>query len=796
LRDLRLDFRRRLPLVHLLVLALLLAGGVELGRPAPVRAAPALPADKLHFGLSSHATDMDWFRASGAPWRYRYLYLAGGVNTADAWPTWQDPARPPGQYAVDFMNDSASVGAIPVFTWYELLQSNPQLGGSESDRDWAHLTNAGTMSSYYASFQLLMQRAGAFGRPLVVHVEPDLWGYLQQRARSDASVVPTAQSFTQQLRSLRDQYATNVILATHASMWSSGFDLATNTDPSLNPEAEADTTSAFLGSVGSWDAVFNDVDDHNAAWWEQNGNPWHWWDKNNRSFPNFSRYLRWVKELRTRTGLPQLAWQVPVGNQYFLTMNNTCGHYQDNVAEYFIGHPQDLFNAGLVGVLFGAGNACQTTPYDSQGDGVTNNGGVPTTDAAGACNACNTHVSQYADDDGGYLRLFVAAYYATPPPEPGRFNPITPFRLVDTRQWGSLGPDSSMPVQVSGRGGLPSSGVSAAAINITVTQPTDTSYVSVYPASTIRPEVSNLNFSRGQTIANLSQVALSQSGQVSVYNSQGWVHVILDLVGFYTSPGPSDHSGLYRPLVPTRVLDTRIGTGGYSTPFGPNTRRDLDLRIALPDQRASAVVLNLTAVGGSEDSLLTAYPAGTGGPPLASNLNFPAGRDLPNRVIARLGSGASAGRISLYNAVGYVNVVADLVGWFTDGTDTAATGGLFHPLVPQRILDTRPLYQVGPYSSPLGQDSSMVVAVAGRGGISAAATAAALNVAVTNTTTGSFLTVYPSGQAFNVTSDLNFRSQETIANLDLARLGAAGAVIVYNNLGSADVFIDAEGWYG
>jgi hypothetical protein len=96
----------------------------------------------------------------------------------------------------------------------------------------------------------------------------------------------------------------------------------------------------------------------------------------------------------------------------------------------------------------------------------------------------------------------------------------------------------------------------------------------------------------------------------------------------------------------------------------------------------------------------------------------------------------------------------------------------------------------------------MVVAVAGQGGISATATAAALNVAVTNTTTGSFLTVYPSGQAFNVTSDLNFRPQETIANLDLARLGAAGAagaagaVIVYNNLGSADVFIDAEGWYG
>jgi hypothetical protein len=600
----------------------------------------------------------------------------------------------------------------------------------------------------------------------------------------------------QQLRSLRDQYATNVILATHASMWSSGFDLATNTDPGLNPEAEADKTAAFLRSVGPWDAVFNDVDDHDAGWWEQNGVTAHWWDKTNQRFPNFTRYLRWVRELRTRTGLPQLAWQVPVGNQYFLTMNNTCGHYQDSVAEYFIAHPQDLFNAGLVGVMFGAGNACQTTPYDSQRDGITNNNNQPTTDLAGACNACNTHVSQYADDDGGYLRLFVAAYYATAPAEPANFNPVTPFRLVDTRTWGSLGPDSSMPVQVSGRDGLPSSGVLAAAINVTVTEATDTSYVAIYPASAFRPEVSNINFSRGQTIANLSQVALSTEGKVSVYNSQGWVHVILDLVGWYGRPRPNERSGLYRPLVPARVLDSRTGTGGYTTPFPPNTYRDLDLRTSLPDLRASAVVLNLTATGGTQDSYLTAYPAGTGGPPLASNLNFPAGRDLPNRVIVRLGTGGSAGRVSLYNAVGYVNVVADLVGWFTDGSDAGAGGGLFHPLVPQRILDTRPQYQVGPYSSPLGQDSNLLVQVAGQGGISGAATAAALNVAVTNTSSGSFLTVYPNGQVFNVTSDLNFRAQDTIANLDIARLGTAGAVIVYNNLGSADVFIDAQGWYG
>lgn len=62
--------------------------------------------------------------------------------------------------------------------------------------------------------------------------------------------------------------------------------------------------------------------------------------------------------------------------------------------------------------MFGPGNSCQTSYDDSQNDGVTNNGGVPTTDTLGGCSACNTHTSVWPDDDGGYLRIFVGNYYA------------------------------------------------------------------------------------------------------------------------------------------------------------------------------------------------------------------------------------------------------------------------------------------------------------------------------------------------------------------------------------------------
>jgi len=94
------------------------------------------------------------------------------------------------------------------------------------------------------------------------------------------------------------------------------------------------------------------------------------------------------------------------------TENNTDGHYQDNRAEIFLANTSALQAAGIQAVLFGAGNAGQTTYTNAKSDGVTNNGGVPTTDLAGGCNACNTHTSSFADDDGGFLRIFVGRFYA------------------------------------------------------------------------------------------------------------------------------------------------------------------------------------------------------------------------------------------------------------------------------------------------------------------------------------------------------------------------------------------------
>src|SRR5215510_1980769 len=135
------------------VCALGLAAAMSTTSPTlPARAqtqAVPLPASRLEFGLSN--LDSSWMTGSGVPWRYRFTYLAGGVNTPGNWFTWQDPAKPVGQFALDYMTGSTTAPAnyIPVFTWYQLLQSNPSTGSGELDRDYNNLNNASTMASYY-----------------------------------------------------------------------------------------------------------------------------------------------------------------------------------------------------------------------------------------------------------------------------------------------------------------------------------------------------------------------------------------------------------------------------------------------------------------------------------------------------------------------------------------------------------------------------------------------------------------------------------------------------------------------
>jgi outer membrane protein assembly factor BamB len=378
-----------------------------------------------------------------------------------------------------------------------------------------------------------------------------------------------------------------------------------------------------------------------------------------------------------------------------------------------------------------------------------------------------------------------AAYTAIS--DPGRFHPLPLARILDTREAGGpVGPGATRTVAVAGRGGVPATGASAVVVNVTVTQPTVGGFLTVFPSGAARPLASSLNFVAGQTVPNLVVAKLGTDGGVSIYNSNGATHVILDVVGWYHEEGGSS-GGLYTPLTPTRMLDTRDGTGGTTGPVGSGATIKLNFRGGLGGVPgvATAVVLNVTATQPSTGGYLTAFPTWTDRP-LASNLNFVAGQTVPNLVVAKLGSD---GTVSIYNNNGTTHVVVDVVGWY--GEDESTYGSRYTTLTPARILDTR----TG--AGPVGPGGTMTVPVAGHGGVPpTGATAVAVNVTVTQPSAGGFLTVFPSGTARPLASNLNFVAGQTVPNLVVAKLGSDGSINVYNLNGTTHVILDVVGWYG
>lgn len=388
------------------------------------------------------------------------------------------------------------------------------------------------------------------------------------------------------------------------------------------------------------------------------------------------------------------------------------------------------------------------------------------------------------------------------PPNSGRYHPVAPARILDTRfgigaPVGPVGPQSTLTAQIAGQGGIPSTGVLAVVMNVTVTNTTAPSFLTIYPSGVSKPLASNLNWIPGQTVPNLVEVAVGSNGAVAAYNGAGSTDVIFDVAGYVSAPITNTGTdGLYKPVVPTRVLDTRTGNGGYSGPVGPG--QTISIRVGggagtgIPATGVSAAVLNFTVTGPTAPSFLTVYPMG-GIQPNASNVNFVTGQTVPNRVIVKVGINpqtSTSGWLSIYNAAGWVDVVADVGGWFTDGTDPSATGAAFVGMTPTRLSDTRN------GSGPLGAGASRVLQVGGQAGVPSTATAVVLNVTVTGPTATSFLTVWPDGAAQPLASDLNYGASQTVPNLVVVKLGPNGAVDFYNLSGSTDVVVDIVGWYG
>ncbi len=241
--------------------------------------------------------------------------------------------------------------------------------------------------------------------------------------------------------------------------------------------------------------------------------------------------------------------------------------------------------------------------------------------------------------------------------------------------------------------------------------------------------------------------------------------------------------GLFHPLGPIRVLDTRTAAGG-GAPLRTASVRDVQIAGAggVPAQ-AVAVAVTLTATGATSGGFLTAFPAGRVRP-IASNVNYAPGRAAADLAIVPLGVG---GRVSVFNgSPGSVHLVVDVAGYFLAAPAAAAA---LRALPPTRLLDTR---LAG--GAVAGQTSRQLV-VAGVGGVPATATDVAMTVTVTRPSRPGFLSAFPSGTPVPNTSVLNFVAGESVPNLVLLKIGSGGRVGFFNgSAGNTDLIVDIAGY--
>ena len=265
----------------------------------------------------------------------------------------------------------------------------------------------------------------------------------------------------------------------------------------------------------------------------------------------------------------------------------------------------------------------------------------------------------------------IAGYVvAGTPTAAGAFGVVAPRRALDTR-YGIGSTRSAVPaggavsVAVTAAGGIPATGVAAVVLTVTATAPQTGGYLTVHASGAVRPAASNLNFTAGQTVANLVVVPVGADGRVTVVNgAPGTVDVIADVAGYFRSGSPTA-AGTFGSVPAARALDTRDGTGAPAAAVGP--RDVVSLAVTgvngVPAAGVSAVVLNVTAAAPSAAGFITVYATG-GKRPLASNLNFQPGQTVPNLVVAPVGAD---GRTSLFNgSPGSVQLVADVAGYFLE----------------------------------------------------------------------------------------------------------------------------------
>ncbi len=319
----------------------------------------------------------------------RLQYIAGGLSPGAApctrcdsscgnwWGCWQGSGSPPGQFARSYLAENEAGGQLTLFSYYQLLHGS---GLSEGANQLAALNDSAFMRRYFADWRYLLQTIGQ--KKVLLHVEPDLWGYAQQQAAAPNDLAVQVQSANAEdcgaladnfagfgdcmVRMVR-KYAPNARVGMHVSAWATSMDAMQNRTASRAAVlSSAETTTRFVMASGGSGADFLTVEasDRDHGYYASLGQS-RAWDERNVTLPHFEQAFAWAQRVAEAARKPLLWWQLPLGNE---SLPDTGGAWKDNRVDYFFAHLPEVLGTHAFGAVFSSGATGQTTPSSDQGN--------------------------------------------------------------------------------------------------------------------------------------------------------------------------------------------------------------------------------------------------------------------------------------------------------------------------------------------------------------------------------------------------------------------------------------------
>ena len=381
-------------------------GGAAGTGGAPAGSIPAsLPAHMM-WGVFAADNNETWMQQSGVKWDVRWIYLAGQSGN-DWYNNWGYGAAD-GSFATSWFTTCDQQGFIPGIHLYNI--------GYGHDRgDSGLLTEIRTASfvaSYFTEWKALLQKAKAFGKPVIIVLEGDSFGMIEGLVNNDPNAAAAVgSSGLADLAGLPDTVAglgmaylqikksvgaSNVAIGPDVPAYAANGDILNGDNTPLQPHV--DYQMSFFGPFGLLDNATGARFDFTASnplsgdadyYRLVGGDAGRWWDASDTASVNsksFNRYAEWLRLFNQASGRRWILHQVPVGNSNMLDVNSDCGSptdtctprtgYKDNRPEYFLNtdapsstairdqHLAKFAAAGVIGLLFGAGDGGSTTPYN------------------------------------------------------------------------------------------------------------------------------------------------------------------------------------------------------------------------------------------------------------------------------------------------------------------------------------------------------------------------------------------------------------------------------------------------